>query len=617
MFRKLVSTLSFSPALVGQLGFYAKRLRKEEATRRLGLVFTALALVVQSFAVFQPPTAVNASSNADFVRGGVSSVNDFLTTYDSNGNSIKDLFSSLGITRAEIKNAKETTIGEDGHYNWSMTSLYSYSQGQRAYTFYNSRGSSDTVYHRPMTLTQQGGPTHKVYVGYSEKFGWFAIKKDCGNLVTKKRPPEDKPPTSSCENLKVVSLERTKVRFDATANVTSPAKIKSYTFTVTDSLGKKIDSKEVSSSTEKANYTYTQTKPGKYNASVAVDTTLGVKTDKDCSTAFAINAPPEPTALCSGLRHEIVGRTNVELTGSAAVSNDATVSKYTFVIKDSTGKVISTKTVTSSKLIATNDAVVIQTPGNYTASLTVTTSLGDKTDAKDCAVKFTISPPEVCKVNPSLPAGDKDCQPCPGNPNIWIRDKTCDSNIIETKMATNIDQGEKNATTIVAKPSERIAYTVTIENKGLISASAPIMESLGDVLEYATIIDNGGGTFDDAKKTLSWPNVTLKAGEKQSRTFVVRIASNIPATNYGQSDASSYNCIMTNTFGNSVDIGVACPIQKLIVEQVVRELPKTGPNENMMFAAGLFAVVAYFYARSRQTNKEIRLIRRDLHSGTI
>ena len=58
MFRRIFSNLSFSPALVGQLGFYAKRLRREEATRRLGLVFTALALVVQSLAVFSPPAGL-------------------------------------------------------------------------------------------------------------------------------------------------------------------------------------------------------------------------------------------------------------------------------------------------------------------------------------------------------------------------------------------------------------------------------------------------------------------------------------------------------------------------------------------------------------------------------
>jgi hypothetical protein len=51
MFRKLVSNLSFSPALVGQIAFYAKRLKKEETTRRLGLLFTVFALIIQAFVV--------------------------------------------------------------------------------------------------------------------------------------------------------------------------------------------------------------------------------------------------------------------------------------------------------------------------------------------------------------------------------------------------------------------------------------------------------------------------------------------------------------------------------------------------------------------------------------
>ena len=62
MFRKLVSNLPFSPALVGQLGFYARRLSREQATRRLGLIFTLLALVVQSFALFSPPEPTYAAS---------------------------------------------------------------------------------------------------------------------------------------------------------------------------------------------------------------------------------------------------------------------------------------------------------------------------------------------------------------------------------------------------------------------------------------------------------------------------------------------------------------------------------------------------------------------------
>src|SRR5688572_9171429 len=105
MFRKLVSGLPFSPALVGQLGFYAKRLRKEQFTRRIGLIFTALALIVQYFAVFTPPEQALASSGSDIIPGGVRSVQDVLSVYDAgaNGqNDFKDFMDYFGVTRAEL-----------------------------------------------------------------------------------------------------------------------------------------------------------------------------------------------------------------------------------------------------------------------------------------------------------------------------------------------------------------------------------------------------------------------------------------------------------------------------------------------------------------------------------
>jgi len=619
MFRKIVSSLPFSPALVGQLSFYAKRLKKEELTRRLGLIFTVLALVVQSFAVFQAPEAVNAASPADFVRGGVSNVQEFLRAYDSNSNNIKTLFTSLGITRSEIKAAKSDTIGKTGYYNWSMTSLYSHEQGQRAYTFYEPDGTSHTVYNRPMKLTQEGKAPYPVFVGHSQKFGWFAIKKDCGNLITKKRPPVVKPPASSCKDLSVATLTRTRVRFDAKATVSSGAKIKSYTFTVKNANGKTIHTKTLKSSSTAKSYIYDQAKVGTYKVSVKVDTSVGVKKDSDCSARFTIKAPPAtPTAVCSGLSVVVSDRTNVEMTGTATVSGGATIKKYTFVITDSTGKAVATKSVTASSQSAAADAVDIATPGSYTAKLTVTTSIGDVTDATDCVAKFSIEKPAVCAINPSLPAGDKDCQPCPGNPEIWIKDADCEANIVQTKTATNVSHGNENAATLTAKASDKIAYTIRVENRGFKTmANVPIEENLRDVLEYSQLADNGGGAYNDQAKTLSWTAVSLAPGESQSRTFVVQLASKIPATNYGTSNSDSYNCVMTNTFGNSIDIKVQCPTQKVVVEQVVKELPHTGPRENMIFAGVLLSVVTYFYARSRQVNKEIRLIRRNIHAGTI
>ena len=62
MFKKIVSHLAFSPSLIQELGFYAKRLHKEEITHKTDLILTALALIVQSFAVFQPPEYANAAT---------------------------------------------------------------------------------------------------------------------------------------------------------------------------------------------------------------------------------------------------------------------------------------------------------------------------------------------------------------------------------------------------------------------------------------------------------------------------------------------------------------------------------------------------------------------------
>jgi len=619
MFRKLVSNLAFSPALIGQLGFYAKRLKKEELTRRLGLIFTVLALVVQSFAVFQAPEAANASSNADFVPGGVSSVADFLRSYD-NSPKLKSLFSSLGITRAEIADAKADTVGKQGYYNWSMTSLYSASQGQRAYTYYQPDGTAHTVYNRPMALTEEGTPPYPVYAGFSQAFGWFAIKKDCGNLVTKKQPPAEVKPESSCKNLLVDPLgaDAQRFKFTAKADISGDAKVQGYTFIV-ESMpeGKVIHREKVASNDQQAIYRYDQSKPGKYRVSVIVHTSLGDRTNNNCRTPFTVAPPVQvPTAVCSGLRIHKIGRTNIEMTGSATVSGGAKVSKYTFVIKDSAGKVVSTKTISSSNLTASTDAVVIEKAGTYSARLTVTTSLGEKTNA-DCMATFTITPKNTCPLNGNLPEDSPDCQPCPGNPDIWIKDADCAGELIEQKTAINLDQSSVLAASVLAKPSDRISYTVTVENKGVAPVTRVIEEKLEDVLQYATVIDAGGGTYNQTTHTLSWPAVAIKPQEKQSRTFMVRLASAIPATNTGTSDGSSYDCKMTNTFGNSIDVMVECPTQKVIVEQITSELPHTGARENIMFAGSLLAVVVYFYARSRQTGKEIRLIRRDLNAGTI
>lgn len=488
MFQKLVSNLAFSPALVGQLGFYAKRLKKEEVTRRVGLMFTVLALVVQSFAVFSPPEAANASSPSNFISGGVTSLSQYISNYDANTNNIKDLFGALGITRANLAAAHAGQINsKDGYYSWGLTSHFSAAQGEHPYTIKTSSGTTRTFYMRPLKLWDSGstlktGSYYNVYTGVSSKGMYFTLMKVCGNLVLKVVPPLPKCPTGLVGTY---------------PNCVPPKKC---------------------------------TYPGLTNL---------LATDSKCSVIIVQSNPTPPT--------------------------NPTLPKC------------------PAGLIGTYPNCV---------------------------------PPKKCAYPGStdLLATDSNCQPCAGDSNLWVNDVKCSANIVQSKLATNISQGGVDATTTTAQSNDKILYSISIVNSGLSSATVSFKEQLGDVLEYSSIIDTGGGGLDGT--TLSWPSIVLGPGEKQTRLFTAQMLPTIPAMGQGVSDKTSYDCLITNTFGNSVNINVACPTPKQ-VEKVVSELPHTGASENIIFTGSVLAIITYFYTRSRQVKKEIRLIRRDFNAGTI
>lgn len=410
MFRKLVSNLSYSPALVGQLGFYAKRLKGEEATRRIGLIFIALSLVVQSLVVFQPSESANAASGNDFVNGGLGvgsakSLDNFIKPYDANSSNLKDTLNYFGITRQELTSTKFGSWKAGEKLSWGFQSKFSYAQGERAVKITDPEGNyKTTIYGRPNKLFNGANTSIYGWYGHSTKIGWFAIMQVCGNLVTDIVPPVPVPPT-----------------------------------------------------------------------------------------------PPTP----------------------------------------------------------------VSTP--------------------------VPTPPTPVPV-PTPP--------------------------VLSKSAINTSQSSIDATKSIAQANNQIRYTINVENTGLALQKVDLKENLRDTLEYSSLIDNGGGTFNNEDKTLSWPSITLEKGEKQSRVFAVRLLESIPATAQGQSEPTSYDCIMTNTFGNQIDIPVNCTTPK-VVEQVVNQLPKTGPTENILFGGILLSIATFFYARTRQIKSEVRLLRRNINTGNI
>lgn len=393
MFRKLVSNLPYSPALIHEVGFYAHRLKKEDTTRQLTVIFTILALIVQSLAVFSPPESANASSDQDLIRGGISGKQDFLARYDANDANIKDIYSAAGISREEID---ATTDGKVDSKTDALImgrhAQFGEKQGEIMFSYNKTdTGETNVTYISPLklwdtsVLMREKGTTYSALIGKSSKIGWFGIIKSNGNLVTKTLPP------------------------------------------------------------------------GAINLS---------------------------------------------------------------------------------------------------------------------------------------------------------------SSIKENITAINLTQTNAPAESSNAEPGDRISYTIIAQNKGKEVRPVPLTVPLGDILEYAKVIDNGGGVIDEETETLTWPPVSLAVDENQQRTFVVQLNDPVPATPTGTSNSASFDCIITTSFGTSTAVPIACPTAK-VVETTAHLLPTTGTMANIIFAIVTTSTVTYFYFRTRQLKKEIRLIRHTLNTGSL
>lgn len=195
MFRKLVSNLPFSPSLINQLGFYSKRLRGEKATRKIGLVFTALALVVQTITIIAPAQSTLAASANDIVYGGNGKTHSgIISSYVNNRDSlgrrdIQKIFNHYGINETNLRNAKRVTIKSTVANN------------------YWSTGRAPRGHGGEVAVQVSGGPRiySRTLHGWAANRNWSALQVqtgqgtrwillECGNIVTqtvkKPQPPD-------------------------------------------------------------------------------------------------------------------------------------------------------------------------------------------------------------------------------------------------------------------------------------------------------------------------------------------------------------------------------------------------------------------------------------------
>lgn len=181
----------------------------------------------------------------------------------------------------------------------------------------------------------------------------------------------------------------------------------------------------------------------------------------------------------------------------------------------------------------------------------------------------------------------------------------------KSKSAMNLSQSI-NATTAPARAGDLIRYQLTTENVSGGPESYTLVEHIGDILEYATLADNGGATLQDG--ALTWPASIIKPGEALVRTFTIKVNNPIPATPAGLSDKFSYDLRLDNVYGNGVTISLDPPVAKQ-VEDVTASLPPTSPGVSTVIVLIVSALAIFFYYRNRQMSSEVRILRHDYHGG--
>ena len=192
------------------------------------------------------------------------------------------------------------------------------------------------------------------------------------------------------------------------------------------------------------------------------------------------------------------------------------------------------------------------------------------------------------------------------------------SNVKIEKSAINNTQNNIDATSITANGGDVITYIINITNNDENSNTVNVNINLTDILEYADVLDYGGGFFDKNTRTLNWSNMHLNFGASTVRIFTIIVKNPVPAMAQSRSFPTSFDCVMSSYLGNKIDIQVNCPMQKRIIEQmIVNNLPETSITGNIIFGITIFIIVAFFYARSRQLDKEVRLIRKEFNSGAL
>jgi uncharacterized repeat protein (TIGR01451 family) len=219
-------------------------------------------------------------------------------------------------------------------------------------------------------------------------------------------------------------------------------------------------------------------------------------------------------------------------------------------------------------------------------------------------------PPTPCPYDSNITADNTSCKPCVESTN----GQDTASCVTIHKTATNITTGIADANNTTVNPGDVITYTLYAKNNGKAAAKDYIFqEQLSDVLDYAGVTDLRGGIIDN-KGMVTWSAITIKPGETTTKQITVTVKNPVPQTPVGQSNPGHFDLVMTNVYGNTININLPGSPAKT-VEAAAGTLPNTGPGTNLFIGGLIVVATGYFFSRSRLLAKESTIALKESTAG--
>ena len=653
MFKKLVTNIPFNPGLLPQISFYSNRLKKERSVRRIGVVFMAITLTVQTLVFITPPERSLASSSNHIING-LRTKNDILNAWDQPGSDVPAIYGTFGLTRADIAslpnqpNAKISSTSAD-YWSIGRNSLSGYSgvsqnfknsQISLQYSGKDTASSSDDryVYQRSLRAWDIRNPSnsYRAFEGKMAKTGekfWILI--DCGNFtkIGKTTPPPVTPtaklPKPELEIKKSIENKpdnfkpgdaisykisfRNKVKDTQAENVVIEDQLDTKLFNVPDT---KTDTYTITNGFfryERGNLPYTphlmvvplkvtlrdQINSGSTicnQARVTADNSPAKTSNKAC--VGVINPCPfddsiadennpnctEPKLVCSVVDFALnrtTRRVSYKTTVSSSNPSSTTIKSYSYDFGDS-----AIEQHSSSLLMHSADHVY--QPGSYEAEVTVHFMTKGQEESGNKSVS--------CVANIDF----EDDQP-----------------LGQSKSVTNITQDLKDdlAVNSLVNGGDVLEYTIGTTNpQNYKKVGVDVSDYIGDILDYADLdtafLEQQGGSFDSDTNKVNWTDLSIPASSTADYKFRVTIKQPIPSTNQPSTVGTSYDCKISNEYGNEITMDINCPLVKGL-----ETLPNTGPGSSMLFSVVSATVIGYFYARSRLLAKEVSLVKASYTGG--